>query len=152
MAFNKIPGGQVSCLPKKLKKVVADDMRSIFYASSRKKAMEFFDTLKRKWEKELPSAVKCLENSIDACLTFFNFPEDEWISLRTTNIIERLNKEFKRRTRSMEILAGESACYRLLAFISLKMELHWRSNPVGKVRNNLPFFKESAYNNFTQKS
>jgi putative transposase len=139
-------------VPKKLKKVVADDMRSIFYASSRKKAMEFFDTLKRKWEKELPSAVKCLENSIDACLTFFNFPEDEWISLRTTNIIERLNKEFKRRTKPMEILAGESACYRLLAFISLKMELHWRSNPVGKVRNNLPFFKESAYNNFTQKS
>jgi len=139
-------------VPKKLRKTIADDMRSIFYASSREKAMEFFDTLKRKWEIELPSAVKCLENSIGACLTFFNFPEDEWISLRTTNIIERLNKEFRRRTRSMEILAGESACYRLLAFISLKMELHWRSNPVGKVRNNLPFFKELAYNNFTQKS
>jgi len=85
-------------------------------------------------------------------LDIFNFPEEEWISLRTTNIIERLNKEFKRRTRSMEILAGESACYRLLAFISLKMELHWKSNPVGKVRNNLPFFKELAYNNFTQKN
>jgi putative transposase len=139
-------------VPKKLKKTVADDMRSIFYASSRKKAMEFFETLKKRWEKELPSAVKCLESSIGACLTLFNFPQDEWISLRTTNIIERLNKEFRRRTRSMEILAGESACYRLLAFISLKMELHWRSNPVGKVRNNLPFFKESAYNNFTQKS
>jgi len=139
-------------VPKKLKKTVADDMRSIFYASSRKKAMEFFDTLKRKWDKELPSAVSCLEKSIDPCLTFFNFPQDEWISLRTTNIIERLNKEFRRRTKSMEIVAGESACYRLLTFISLRMELHWRSNPVGKVRNNLPFFKELAYNNFTQKS
>ena len=66
--------------------------------------------------------------------------EDEWISLRTTNVIERLNKEFKLRTRPMEIVAGENACYRLLAFISLKMELHWRSKPVGKVRRNLPFF------------
>jgi putative transposase len=139
-------------VPKKLKKTIADDMRSIFYASSKEKALGLFDTLKQRWEKDLPSAVKCLENSIGACLTFFNFPEGEWISLRTTNIIERLNKEFKRRTRSMEIVAGESACYRLLAFISLKMELHWRSNPVGKVRNNLPFFKELAYNNFTQKS
>jgi putative transposase len=139
-------------VPKKVKKTVADDMRSIFYASSHKKAMEFFDIFKQRWQKELPSAVKCLEKSIDPCLSFFAFPEDEWISLRTTNIIERLNKEFKRRTRSMEIVAGESACYRLLAFISLKMELHWRSNPVGKVRNNLPFFKEWAYNNFTQKS
>ncbi|MDD5523786.1 MAG: transposase [Smithella sp.] len=43
--------------------------------------------------------------------SFFSFPEEEWISLRTTNIIERLNKEFRRRTRPMEILAGETACY-----------------------------------------
>ena len=135
---------------KKFKKAVADDLRSIFYASSKKKAREFFDQFTDRWEKDLPSAVKCLDISIDACLTFFNFPEEEWISLRTTNIIERLNKEFKRRTKSMEIVAGERACYTLLTFICLKMELHWRSNPIGKVRNNLPFFKESAFNNFTQ--
>jgi len=84
-------------------------------------------------------------------LTFFNFPSEEWISLRTTNIIERLNKEFRRRTKVMEIVAGEIACYRILAYISLKMELHWRSSPVGKVRKNLPFFKELAYEYFTQK-
>jgi putative transposase len=137
---------------KRLKKVVADDMRSIFYASSRQKAMEFFATFKDRWQREFPSAVKCLENSIDACLTFFKYPEEEWISLRTTNIIERLNKEFKRRTKPMEIVAGEHACYTLLAFICLKMELHWRSNPIGKVRKNLPFFKELAYHNFTQKN
>ena len=137
-------------VPGKFKKAVADDMRSIFYASSKKKAMEFFSEFKKRWGKNLPSAVKCLDNSIIACLTFFAFPEEEWISLRTTNIIERLNKEFKRRTKSMEIVAGEQACYTLLGFISLKMELHWRSNPIGKVRKNLPFFKELAHNNFTQ--
>jgi putative transposase len=137
---------------KRLKKVVADDMRSIFYASSREKAMEFFTQFKDTWQRDFPSAVKCLENSIDACLTFFAYPEDEWISLRTTNIIERLNKEFKRRTKPMEIVAGEHACYTLLAFICLKMELHWRSNPIGKVRKNLPFFQELAYSNFTQKN
>jgi putative transposase len=137
-------------VPKKFKKAVADDLRSIFYASSKKKAREFFDKFTDKWKKDLPSAVKCLDTSIDACLTFFKFPEEEWISLRTTNIIERLNKEFKRRTKSMEIVAGERACYTLLTFICLKMELHWRSNPIGKVHNNLPSFKKSAFNNFTQ--
>jgi putative transposase len=139
-------------VPKKLKQVVANDVRTIFYASSKETALESFEIFKTKWEKDIPSAVCCLERSIDACLSFFNFPEEEWISLRTTNIIERLNKEFKRRTKSMEILAGESACYRLLAFISLKMELHWRSNPVGKVRKNLPFFQEAAHEKFTQLS
>ena len=139
-------------VPRKLKKAVADDLRSIFYASSKQKAMEFFVNFKEKWQKELPSAVKCLENSIESCLTFFMFPEEEWISLRTSNIIERLNKEFKRRTKPMEIVAGENACYMLLAFISLKMEVHWRSNPIGKVRKNLPFFKKLADTNFTQNS
>ncbi len=139
-------------VPKKFKDEVASDLRSIFYAPSKQKAYERFDAFRNRWEKTLPSAVGCLERSIDSCLTFFSFPEEEWISLRTTNIIERLNKEFRRRTRPMEILAGETACYRILAFIAIKMELHWRSNPVGKVRRNLPFFKELAYDNFTQKS
>ena len=80
------------------------------------------------------------------------FPEEEWISLRTTNIIERLNKEFRRRTKSMEIVAGETSCYTLLAFICLKMEMHWRSNPIGKVADNLPFFKMLIEKTFTQKS
>jgi putative transposase len=128
-------------VPHKLKKAVADDLRSIFYASSREKADEFYKSFYKKWEQELPSAVKSLTQSLDACLIFFKFPEEEWISLRTTNIIERLNKEFKRRTKSMEIVAGENACYRLLAFISLKMELSWRANPIGKVRPNLPLYQ-----------
>ena len=139
-------------VPRKLKKSVADNLRSIFYASTKEKAMQFFSQFKERWGKELPSAVKCLENSLEACLTFFNFPKEEWISLRTTNIIERLNKEFKRRTKPMEITAGEQACNNFLAFICLKMELHWRSNPIGKVRHNLPFFQKLAEKNFTQKS
>lgn len=139
-------------VPRKLKKAVADDMRSIFYASSKEKAMEFFDIFRERWQQDLPSAVKCLENSIEACLTFFICPEEGWISLRTTNIIERLNKEFKRRTKPMEIVAGENACYTLLAFICLKMELHWRSNPIGKVRKNLPFLKELEDKKSTQKT
>jgi putative transposase len=128
-------------VPQKFKEAVADGMRSIFYASTREKARELFIGFKGQWQKQLPSAVKCLESSLEACLTFFNFPEEEWISLRTSNIIERLNKEFKRRTKPMEIVAGEMACYTLLTFIALRMELHWRSNPLGKVRKNLPFWK-----------
>lgn len=139
-------------VPRKLKKVIGDEIRSIFYASSRQKAMEFFDQFKGRWEKELPSAVKCLENSLEACITYLSFPEEEWICLRTSNVIERVNKEFKRRTKPMEILAGERSCYTLLAFVCLKMELQWRSKPIGKVAKNLPFLKKLADNNFTQNS
>lgn len=133
-------------VPHKLKGTVADDLRSIFYASSKDKALELFGEMKKVWDLAVPSAVACLERSLASCLTFFHFPMEHWVSLRTTNIIERLNKEFKRRTKPMEIVAGESSCYKLLAFISLKMELHWRANPVGKIRLNLPFFKNLTQN------
>ena len=137
-------------VPKKLKKKVADQVRSIFYASTKSKATEFFESFKAKQENELPSAVKCLETSLESCLTYLQFPEEEWICLRTTNVIERVNKEFKRRTKPMEILAGERSCYTLLTFVCLKMELHWRSKPIGKVAGNLPFIKKMADTNFTQ--
>jgi putative transposase len=138
-------------VPRKLKKTIADEIRSIFYASTKKKAMEFYNQFKADWEEEIPSAVKCLTNSLDACLTYLQFPKEEWICLRTTNVIERVNKEFKRRTKPMEILAGERSCYTLLAFVCLKMEMTWRSKPIGKVPSNLPFLKRLAENNFTQK-
>jgi len=79
-------------------------------------------------------------------------PEDEWLCPRTTNVIERVNKEFKRRTKPMETLAGERSCYMLLAFVCLKMEVHWRSKPIGKVPENLPSLKKLAEINFTQNS
>ena len=134
-------------VPKKYKQQVADGIRSIFYASSKKKSLSFYEDFKTEWEPIVPSAVSSLDQTIESCLTFFNYPQEEWVSLRTTNIIERLNKEFKRRTKPMEIVAGEQACYTLLAFISLKMELSWRSSPVGKVRKNLP---QPEAENFTQ--
>ena len=139
-------------VPRKLKKTIADEVRSMFYASSKAKALQFFEQFRSKWAKELPSAVKCLENSLQACLTYLSFPEEEWICLRTSNVIERLNKEFKRRTNPMEILAGERSCYTLLAFVCLKMEVHWRSKPIGKVAENLPFFSRLAETNFTHKN
>jgi putative transposase len=136
--------------PKKLKKTIADEIRSIFYASTKQKAMAFFEQFKQRYEKELPSAVKCLETSLDSCLTYLQFPQEEWICLRTTNVIERVNKEFKRRTKPMEIVAGERSCYTLLTFVCLKMELRWRSKSIGKVANNLPFLQKLADENFTQ--
>jgi len=70
--------------------------------------------------------------------------------MRTTNIIEQIKKKFGCGTKTMEILAGEMACYRILFNITLKMEPHWRSNSLGKVRKSLPFFKGLVYGCFTK--
>jgi transposase-like protein len=145
----------------KEKRQVADDLRSIlyptksldfvgapFYASSKEKAIEFYEAFIDKYTKDFPSATKSLQRSIHSALTFFDFNSEDWISIRTTNVIERLNKEFKRRTKSFAILAGESSCYNLLAFISLKMESYWATKPIGRFTSNLPSLKR--FYEFTQ--
>lgn len=129
--------------PHKIKQEVADDLRSIFYASSKKKAEGFYKVFEDKWAKEVPSAFKSLESNLASALTFMSFPEAEWLSLRTTNPIERLNKEFKRRTKTMEIVAGEKSCYSLLAVVSIRMEAYWKKHPI-TFQKRLPWFKVPA--------
>lgn len=132
--------------PHNIRKKVADDLRSIFYASSKSKAIEFYKEFESKWASTIPSGFKCLKNNLDSALTYLKFPEEEWLSLRTTNPIERLNKEFKRRTKTMEIVAGETSCYNLLAVVSMKMEAHWKENPINS--KEFPWFLGSK--KFTQ--
>ena len=122
-------------VPKAAKQPVADSMRSIFYAPSRQVAREQYEKFYETYQTGYPSAVKCLGNVLDECLTYLSFPEEDWISLRTTNPIERVNKEFKRRTNSMEILAGEKSAYRLLCFVALKMEIYWQRSPTNRAPN-----------------
>lgn len=131
----------MSKVPHKIKEKVADEVRSIFYASTEGKAREFFANFKANYNNEIPSAVKCLESSLNETLAYLKFPEAEWKALRTTNPIERLNKEFKRRTKPMEIVAGEKSCYNLLVVISLRMELYWKRHPI-TLEGSLPWLKD----------
>ena len=133
-------------VPESLKENASDKMRDIFYAADKKSAIKNYEAFAAEYRNNIPDAVNCLERNLSSCLTFYSFPKEEWISLRTTNAIERVNKEFKRRTKPMEILAGEKSAYLLLSFIAYKMELNWKKAPFGK-RNYLPHLVE-----FTQKT
>ena len=126
---------------------MADGIRSIFYASLREKALEFFNEFRTRGEKEIPSAVPYLENNLESCLTYLKSAEEEWISLRITNSIESLNKKFKRRTNPMEILAGERSAFRILGIICIKMELTWRNSRFGRDHSqlNMPFLERAHF-------
>ena len=77
---------------------------------------------------------------------------NEWNLFRTINIIERLNREFRRRNGPMEIVVEVNACYSLLALISLKIELYCEAYPLGKYEVNCFYSIISIESNFTQKS
>ena len=63
---------------------------------------------------------------------FFQFDPTYWTVLRTTNPIERLNKEFKRRTRAMEVTGGEISTYRCLVYVAQTMEYRWSFHPLSQ--------------------
>lgn len=76
-------------------------------------------------------AVNCIEKDLESLLTHYAFDKKFWRVLRTTNPIERINKELKRRTKSMEIV-GERTLNVVLAFIAMRLEYHWQKNSVDK--------------------
>jgi putative transposase len=112
-------------LPRKIQEDCLDHAKRIFYANSLEEAKERFSAWKDNWEKVAPSAVNCLEKDLVAVLNFYTQPRLLWKSLRTTNIIERTFKEFKRRTRQMDSLPNEDCCLRCIYAISMNLNQSW---------------------------
>ena len=108
------------------------DVNRIFYAPNESAARSSFHELKAQWGRLFPSAVGILERDLDSLLSFFQFDATYWTVLRTTNPIERLNKEFKRRTRAMEVTGGEISTYRCLAYVAQTMEYRWSFHPLSQ--------------------
>ena len=77
-------------LPKRLQPGAKDKLHQIWMAPGRKQANEAFDHFIETYEAKYPKATNCLDKDRDVLLTFYDFPAEHWIHIRTTNPIERL--------------------------------------------------------------
>jgi putative transposase len=95
------------------------DYHAIVYAENGERAKAAYDSFCRKWDKLVPEVSKSLREAGDQLLTFYRFPKAMWKSLRTTNGIERLNLEFRRRTKTQGSFPTEdSALYLLFGLLA----------------------------------
>ena len=78
---------------------VKESVRKVFYASTYEHAKEAAELFKKKWSMKYPSAVACLTENVEDCLTYYKYPYQHWLKIRTTNIVERSFKEVKRRVK-----------------------------------------------------
>jgi putative transposase len=108
------------------------DLNQVFYAANESSARSAFHDLKAKWSSLFPTALQIIQRDLDGLLTFFQFDATYWTVLRTTNPIERLNKEFKRRTKAMEVSGGEISTYRCLVYVAQTMEYRWSFHPLSQ--------------------
>ena len=87
-------------VPHRLRKRVAREVAAVFRAPGLAKAKKRLAEITARWHNELPEAMRVLERGFTATTQFYAFPEPHWARLRTTNSLERLHTEIKRRIRS----------------------------------------------------
>jgi transposase-like protein len=90
------------------------DYDAIIYGDSEAKALAARDRFVRKWSLLSKEVVRCLEEAGEELLSFYRFPQSQWKCLRTTNPLERLNGEFRRRTKTQGSFPHEEAALILL--------------------------------------
>ena len=123
-------------LPKKHRDVIGEELKAIFYQENEADARRVADAFCLKYGRDYPSAVECLRRDFDACLRFYSFPPQHWKAIRTTNAIERLIEEVKKRSHKMSApFRNEGSCLlmfyaviRGVKFQRLTMPLHTDSH------------------------
>jgi transposase-like protein len=103
--------------PEHAQEAVHEDYNRIVYAANRAAAEEAREGFLAKWRKLCPSVAASLGEAGEELLTFYRFPASQHKSLRTTNAVERLQEEFRRRVKTQASLPSEKAA--LLVFFGL---------------------------------
>lgn len=103
--------------------------RQIYLSENRREALAAFKEWKDAWEAIEPQAVRCLANDLEALLTFYRFPKEHQTAIRTTNYIERLIRELRRRTRPMGAFADKLSCDRLFYGVTDRLNTRWSGRP-----------------------
>lgn len=109
---------------------VKESARKVFYASTYEHAKEAVEMFKKKWSMKYPSAVECLTEDIENCLTYYKYPYQHWLRIRTTNVVERSFKEVKRRVKGIGRFQNEE---RALTMVYWQLnELNWNGVSMSK--------------------
>lgn len=95
--------------PKHAHEELHADYRDIVYAKDLEQALQARKCFLDKWSKRCPGVARSIEEAGDDLLTFYRYPESQHKSLRTTNVIERVHEEFRRRIKTQASLPTQDA-------------------------------------------
>jgi transposase-like protein len=113
-------------LPKRLQRQAKAALHEVMYAATREQAEEAIDAFAAQYGDRHPKAVACLRKDQERLLTFFNFPQEHWLHLRTSNVIESTFATVRLRQRVTKgpgsRIKGLTMAYKLLGMA----EERWR--------------------------
>jgi transposase-like protein len=100
--------------PARLREELTEDYRRMIYGETVAIVQQERPRFTKKWQLRCPAVVESLKEAGDELFTFLRFPPSQWKALRTTNALERINEEFRRRTKTQASLPGHDAVVLLL--------------------------------------
>jgi transposase-like protein len=112
-------------LPQKAWDTCLKDAKEIYRQETRREATERYLHWARKYRRKYPKAVRCLEKDIDRLLVCYSYPATQRITIRTTNPIERLFREVRRRTRPIGSFTNTRSLDRITYGIFWIINRHW---------------------------
>ncbi len=115
---------------KEMRAEVAADIRTIFNAPDRSMAEVYLKKAVEKYAKNASRLANWMEKNIPEGLTVFAFPVKHQRKLRTSNLIERLNREIRRRSSVVSIFPNETACLRLISAVLMEYDEEWQTGRV----------------------
>jgi transposase-like protein len=111
-----------------MRKGVVASIRAVFDAPDRPEAERQLDLAVKKYRATAPKLAEWLEANIPEGLTVFALPPSHRRRLRTVNMLERLNKELKRRTRVAGLFPNEASALRLVSAVAMEISEEWETN------------------------
>ena len=113
-------------LPRKAQKEMKALLHQVYRASSYQEGLRLGRELIARFRGLYPSAMECLGEDLEECLTYLKFPQAHWKAIRTTNLLERLFGEGRRRTKVIPRFPTESSGLRLVYASLLTASQRWK--------------------------
>jgi putative transposase len=115
-----------SHVPQRHQKRLARELVAVLHAKTLDAAKRGLRSFRTRFAKEFPEAVACLERGFSDATAYYAFPEQHWMRIRSTNGLERLHGEIKRRTRAIGAFPDRASALRLITAVALQTTSIWR--------------------------
>ena len=129
----------LDCLPRKADDDCRQELRWLYDRRNLKEAQQDLQAWLTRWEQRYPKLTDWVEAHIGETLNFYSLPRQHHKHLKSTNMLERLNEEIKRRTRVVRIFPNPASCLRLVRALCAETHEGWLEDH--RYRN-MDFWKE----------
>jgi len=106
--------------------MVAAALRSVFAQQNKEAVLEQWDQVSGMLAAKFPRAAELMAEAREDVLAFHHFPPQHWKKIWSTNLLERVNEEIKRRSRVVGIFPNAAAIERLVGAVLLEQDEHWQ--------------------------